>query len=257
MIRDLFDFRWPDLIKTDMAKRDRSRRCTYHKDHNHTTKQCRSLHYLVERLIRAEHLKQYVRTTGGQRETTQDLVVQALASSAVPRVVINYIHGGPVDERYNSKWKRQRLLHATFVREWVSSVQHNFSKESMHLVDGTITFAIRVLQPHENALVLTLGISGFDLRRVLVNPSSSIDLLQMLAYKQMGHSPSVLENLGRLLYGFNGATTTSQGDVVLPVQVDPVTFNVQFSMVKDLSHFQCHYETRIASRMKVVPSTYH
>ena len=107
----------------------------------------------------------------------------------------------------------------------------------MHLVDGTITFAIRVLQPHENALVLTLGISGFDLRRVLVNPSSSIDLLQMLAYKQMGHSPSVLENLGRLLYGFNGATTTSQGDVVLPVQVDPVTFNVQFSMVKDLSHF--------------------
>ncbi|KAL6347755.1 hypothetical protein AAG906_026284 [Vitis piasezkii] len=115
MIRDLSDFRWPELIKTDMAKQDRSRRCTYHKDHNHTTKQCRSLHYLVERLIRVEHLKQYVRTTGGQRETTQDLVVQALASSAVPKVVINYIHGGPVDERYNSKWKRQRLLRATFI----------------------------------------------------------------------------------------------------------------------------------------------
>ena len=128
MIRDLSDFRWPELIKTDMAKRDRSRRCTYHKDHNHTTKQCRSLHYLVERLIRAEHLKQYVRTTGGQRETTQDLVVQALASSAIPRVVINYIHRGPVDERYNSKWKRQRLLRVIFVRKWVSSIQHNFSE---------------------------------------------------------------------------------------------------------------------------------
>ena len=107
----------------------------------------------------------------------------------------------------------------------------------MHLVDGTITFASQVLQPHEDALVLTLGISGFNVRRVLVDPSSSVDLLQMSAYKQMGHSPSVLENLGRLLSGFNGATTTSQGDVVLPVQVGPVTLNVQFSMVEDLSHF--------------------
>ena len=53
----------------------------------------------------------------------------------------------------------------------------------------------------------------------------------------MSYSPSALENLGRLLFEFNGATTTSQGDVVLPVQVGLVTLNVQFSMVEDLSHF--------------------
>ena len=192
MIRDLFDFKWSELIKTNMVKWDQSRRCTYHKDHNHTIKQCRSLHYLMERLIRAEHLKQYVHTTDGQRETNQDLVVQAFASSAVPRVVINYIHGGPIDERYNSKWKRQRLLRATFVREWVNSVQHNFLEGSMHLVDGTITFASQVLQPHEDALVLTLGISGFDVRRVLVDPGSLVDLLQMSAYKQMNYSTFAL-----------------------------------------------------------------
>ena len=57
MIRDLFDFRWRELIKTDSAKRDWSRKCSYHKDHGHTMEQCRSLHYLVEKLIRAGHLK--------------------------------------------------------------------------------------------------------------------------------------------------------------------------------------------------------
>ena len=129
MIRDLFDFRWPESIKMDPTKWDRSRRCTYHKDHDHTTKQCRSLHYLVERLIRARHMKQYVHTTGGQRETTQDLVVQALTTIATPRVVINYIHGGPAEDKYNSKWKRQRLLCVAFVRERISSISTTCQKE--------------------------------------------------------------------------------------------------------------------------------
>nr|CAN82058.1 hypothetical protein VITISV_010874 [Vitis vinifera] len=85
----------------------------------------------------------------------------------------------------------------------------------MRPVDDIVTFpfvkASRVLQPHEDALVLTLGISGFDVRRVLIDPGSSTDLLQMSAYKQMDYLLSALENLGRLLSRFNGATMTSQG----------------------------------------------
>ena len=65
--------------------------------------------------------------------------------------------------------------------------QHNVLEWSMHLVNGTFTFpsinASWVLQSHEDALVLTLGISGFDLKRVLVDLDNSADLLQMLAYK--------------------------------------------------------------------------
>ena len=57
MINDLSDFRWPEPIKMDPTKRDWSRRCTYHKDHGHTTKQCRSHHYLVERLLKVGHLQ--------------------------------------------------------------------------------------------------------------------------------------------------------------------------------------------------------
>ena len=70
----------------------------------------------------------------------------------------------------------------------------------MYPVDDTITFSLinanQILQPHEDTLVLTLGISGFDMRRILIDPGSSTDLLQMSAYKQMGFPPSTIENPG-------------------------------------------------------------
>ena len=94
-----------------------------------------------------------------------------------------------------------------------------------------------MLQPHQDAIILTLGISDFDVRRILVDPGSSIDLLQMSAIKQIGLPPSVLQNPGRILSGFNGASTISLGDVVLPVQVGPIILNVQFFVVEDLSPF--------------------
>ena len=43
----------------------------------------------------------------------------------------------------------------------------------------------RVIVPHYDALVLTLCINGFDVHRVLVDPSSAIDLLQLPAFRQM------------------------------------------------------------------------
>ncbi|KAL6327271.1 hypothetical protein AAG906_017828 [Vitis piasezkii] len=73
----------------------------------------------------------------------------------------------------------------------------------------------------------------------------------------MGRELSGLENPGRILSGFNGATTTSLGDIVLPVQAGPVTLNVQFSVVEDLSPFNAILGRTWLHYMKVIPSTYH
>ena len=94
-----------------------------------------------------------------------------------------------------------------------------------------------MLQPHEDTLILILGVGGFDVRIILVDLGSSIDLLKMSTYRQMGYSPSALENLGCLPFRFNEATTTSLSDIVLPVQADPITLSVWFSMINDLSPY--------------------
>ncbi|RVW71577.1 hypothetical protein CK203_048021 [Vitis vinifera] len=92
---------------------------------------------------------------------------------------------------------------------------------------------------------------------ILIHSGSSTDLLRMLAYKQMGFPPFALENPGRLLSEFNGATTTSQGNVVLPVWAGPVTLNMQFSVIEDLSSFKAIMRCACLHRMKVIPFTYH
>ncbi|RVW68774.1 hypothetical protein CK203_060963 [Vitis vinifera] len=71
MIQGLSDFKWPRPIGTDPSTRDRSRRCAFHKDHGHTTETCRAFQYLVERLIKAGHLKQYLRSDNGGRDASQ------------------------------------------------------------------------------------------------------------------------------------------------------------------------------------------
>ena len=117
--------------------------------------------------------------------------------------------------------------------------------------------SIKVLQPHEDVLILILGVGGFDVQIILVDPGSSTDLLQMLTYGQMGYSPSTLENLGHLLFGFNEATITFLGDVVLSIQADLVTLSMQFSMVDDLSSYNAIIGRAWLHKMKVISSTYH
>ena len=110
---------------------------------------------------------------------------------------------------------------------------------------------------HKDVLVLTLLVGGFDVRRVLVDLGSSVDLLQMSVYKQMGYSPFALENLGRFLFGFNGDMTTFLGDILLPVQAGPITLNVQFLMADDLSPYNAIMGRAWLRRMKVIHFTYH
>lgn len=76
-------------------------------------------HYLVERV---RHLKQYIRSDEKCRKTTRNPNDQVPMDSAALRAIISYIHGGPIDEKYNPKWKRQRLLRVESIREQVSSI---------------------------------------------------------------------------------------------------------------------------------------
>ena len=128
-------------------------------------------------------------------------------------------------------------------------------------VDGPISFPpinpSRVITPHHDALVLTLCINNFDVHRVLVNPGNTADLLQLLAFKQMKVLLDKLNSTGRILFGFNGATTLTMGDIALPVKAGPITQQVLFSVVEDLRPYNAIIGRAWLHAMKAVPSTYH
>lgn len=156
------------------------------------------------------------------------------------------MHRGPIDDKHGSKRRKRRLLCTIFVRE---------------RINDTITFPLVdvswVLQSHEDTLILTLRVGELDVRRILVDLSSLFDLLQMLAYKPMDYLPSALENPGHLLSDFNGSTTTSLGDVALSIQVGPITLNVRFSMIDNLSLYNAIMGRAWLQKMKAIPSTHH
>ncbi|RVW72597.1 hypothetical protein CK203_050608 [Vitis vinifera] len=159
MIQGLSDFRWPRPLETDPSIRDRSKKCAFHKDHGHTTETCRSLQYLVERLIKAGHLKQYLRSDTGGRDASQHHNSGAPRAPVAPKAVINYINGGPSDEEYDSRRKRQKLLRAASIRERINSIRPGLTGEGPRPIDGTIIFPpvdpTRTLQPHRDALILS------------------------------------------------------------------------------------------------------
>ena len=115
------------------------------------------------------------------------------------------------------------------------------NSRARQLVDGLISFPsinpFRVIIPHRNALVLTLCINSFDVRRVLVNPGNAADLLQLPAFRQMNSYFDKLSLASRILYGFNGATIVTVSDIALPVKARPVVQQVLFSIVEDLGQY--------------------
>ena len=111
--------------------------------------------------------------------------------------------------------------------------------------------------PHYNALVLTVCINSFNVHRVLIDPSSAADLLQLPALKKMGVPMDHLCSAGRVLSGFNGATTLSVKDITFSVKAGLVTQQVLFSVVEDLGPYNVILGQAWLHAMKVIPSTYH
>ena len=105
IIRDLVEFKWLAPIQTDPSLRNKSLRCDYHRDHGHETDRCRSLKFLVEKLIKVRHLSRYVKE-GDHGEESGQAMDRITTGATIPiesRPAINYILGGPSNDQYKSK----------------------------------------------------------------------------------------------------------------------------------------------------------
>ena len=110
---------------------------------------------------------------------------------------------------------------------------------------------------HHDALVLTLCINDFDVHKVLVDPGSTTDLLQLPAFIQMNISFDRLSLVGRILSGFNRVTISAMGDIALLVKAGPIVQQVLFSIVEELGPYNAIVGRGWLHAMKAMPFTYH
>ena len=217
----------------------------------------------MEKLIKVGHLKRYVKEVDHREESRQamDRITTGAAIPSKSRPAINYKLGNLSDDQYQSKRQQKKLFRVAKVKARKNAIHTKGSHKETKPIDDLISFPHvnpnRIIVPHYDALVLTLYINDFDVHSVLVDPDSATDLLQMPAFKQMKLSLSMLNSVKRLLFGFNGVTTVTLGDVTLTVKAGPITQQVLFSIVEDLGPYNDIMGRAWLHLMKVVPSTYH
>ena len=90
-------------------------------------------------------------------------------------------------------------------------------KKTKMTVTSTLSFSKEdkegTFQPHDDALVVTLRIGGYDVKRVLVDQGSGAEIIYLDLYKGLNLKLEDLERYDSPLIGFDGRMVVPRGMV--------------------------------------------
>ena len=96
---------------------------------------------------------------------------------------------------------------------------------------------VGTIQPHNDALVVTLRIVGFDVKRVLVDQGSAIEVMYLDLYRGLNLKPEDLMAYDSPLISFEGKIVTPSGQIRLPIQTGSNVVEVDFIIVDSYSPY--------------------
>ena len=111
--------------------------------------------------------------------------------------------------------------------------------------------------PHNDPLLVVLGIGEYDVTKVLIDTGSSVDLIFRGTLQKMGVDLDDIKASSRTLTGFNGSSETILGTIRLPVRACGVTRTVKFVVVSTKAPYHAILGTPWIHSMQAIPSTYH
>ena len=76
-----------------------------------------------------------------------------------------------------------------------------------------------IVQPHDDALGVTLQIGGYDVRKVLVDQGNGAKIMYLDLYNGLNLMLKDLVSYNSPLVGFDGKTIIPKGLIRLPIQV--------------------------------------
>ena len=214
-------------------RRNQSLYCQYHQDHGHTIEDCRNLWDHLDQLVRERKLKQLLHHSSGWGSQT-GLEFRGDASLRLPLGTINVIFVAlgrtgscpfrvmsvscyPVEES-NSMSKR--------VKMGIPLVLGFSDKDKL----GTI-------QPHDDALVVTLRIGGYDVKKVMIDQGSGAKIMYPDLYKGLNLKPENLTAYSSSLVSFEGKMVVSKGQIRLPMQTSLDVVEVDFIAIDAFSPY--------------------
>ena len=113
------------------------------------------------------------------------------------------------------------------------------------------------IQPHDDALVVTLRIGGYDVKRVMIDQGSAAEIMYPDLYKGLGLKPKNLTTYSSPLVSFEGKMFVPKGQIRLPVQVGTDVVEVDFIMVDAFSPYTAIMGRPWLHTLGAVSSTFH
>ncbi|KAF8104327.1 hypothetical protein N665_0174s0013 [Sinapis alba] len=183
--------------------------------------------------------------------TSNDLQTKIKPEKAQQPPQINVIMGGSPhcgdSVRVVKDYRRQE---ATY-QKWPMK-----SENDPHIVFSAED-TIGVHSPHNDPLLVKLGVERCDVTKVLIDIGSSVDLIVRDTLDKMGIDLSDVKPSTQSLTVFNGSSETMLGTIRLLVYACGITRTVMFSVISTKAHYNAIMGTPWIHSMKAVVSTYH
>ncbi|XP_050241013.1 uncharacterized protein LOC126689892 [Quercus robur] len=116
---------------------------------------------------------------------------------------------------------------------------------------------VGTIQPHNDALVVALRIGGYDVKRVLVDQGSDVEVMYPDLYKGLKLRPEDLTAYDSPLVSFEGKTVTPKGQIRLPIQTGSDIVEVDFIVVDAYSPYTAIVARPWLHALEAVSSTLH
>ena len=116
---------------------------------------------------------------------------------------------------------------------------------------------IGTIQPYDDALMITLQIGGYDVKRVMVDQGSAAEIMYHNLYKGLNLKVENLMPYNSPLVSFEGKIVSPKGQVRLPVQTGLEVVEVDFIVVDTYSPYTAIVARRWLHTLGVVSSTLH
>ncbi|XP_070016945.1 uncharacterized protein [Nicotiana sylvestris] len=206
---------------------------------------CRQLREEVAWLFNEGHLREFLSNRAKnhfrERDTNRKNELEE------PQHVIHMIICG-VDVPRGPIFKRTKVLitREKRTRDYVPKDALTFSEEDIETLS----------QPHNDALVISIRLNKIQVKRVLVDPGSSTNIIRSRVVEQLGLLDQIIP-ASRVLNGFNMAREMTKGKIILPVNVVRTIQDTKFYAIEGDIRYNVLLERPWIHSMRAVSSTLH
>jgi len=171
--------------------------CRYHRNHGHTTEECKALQDKIEELVRAGHFRRFIRRDDHSSSSRSDhrrlphdsrhdkRPTQPINQEPEPtrtditpadpplRGTINTISGGFATGGSSSFARKRHLRHI----QSINHITHSHHKRRMPPIIFTYDDFHGLDHQQDDPMVITIKIENYAVKKVLVDQGNSVDIL--------------------------------------------------------------------------------